>query len=160
MDIRLYEKTLQRAFRLLSYKARTVAEMRRRLLEKEWADAQTVEQVVSRLLELNYLNDEEYAVNFVNSRLAVKPLGPVRLRRDLQRRDLPPGTVEATMAGAFAEKSEESLLTATIQKRIRLKGRPTDRASRHRLMAYLLRRGFSYDLVLTKLGELGEDGEE
>lgn len=89
MGATLYEKTLQRAFRLLSYKARTVAEMRQRLLEKEWSDGETVEQVINRLLELNYLNDDEYAANFVNNRLAVKPLGPTRLRRDLQRRNLP-----------------------------------------------------------------------
>ena len=160
MGVTLYEKTLQRAFRLLSYKARTVAEMRQRLLEKEWSDSETVEQVINRLLELNYLNDDEYAANFVNNRLAVKPLGPTRLRRDLQRRNLPPATVESTIADAFAARSEESLLDATIQKRVRLKGRPTDRAERHRLMAYLLRRGFSYDLVRAKLRKLGGNDEE
>jgi SOS response regulatory protein OraA/RecX len=45
MGATLYEKTMQRALRLLSYKARTIEEMRRRLLENEWAEAEVVEQV-------------------------------------------------------------------------------------------------------------------
>lgn len=160
MGMTLYEKTLQRAFRLLSYKARTIAEMRQRLLEKEWAESETVEQVISRLLELNYLNDDEYAINFARSRLALKPLGPIRLRRDLQRKKLSPGTVDATLAGAYSGSSEEELLESTIAKRVRLKGVPSDRAGRHKLMAYLLRRGFSYDLVVTRVHELGSADEE
>lgn len=160
MGMSLYEKTLQRAFRLLSYKARTVAEMRNRLLEKEWAEAGTVEEVIGRLLELNYLNDDQYAASFASSRLATKPLGPIRLRRDLHRKKLSPTTVESTIAGAYAERAEEDLLEATIAKRVRLKGLPSDRAGQQRLMAFLLRRGFSYDLVASRIRELGLRDED
>ena len=47
---KLYEKTMTRALKLLSYKPRSVAEMRGRLNEKDWAEAQVVEQVIARLL--------------------------------------------------------------------------------------------------------------
>lgn len=150
----LYEKIMQRAFRLLSYKPRTIVEMRGRLLEKEWADAETVELVINRLQELNYLNDETYASNFASSRLSMKPLGPARLRRDLQLRKLPPETVEATLTEAYAERPEEDLIASALAKRIRLKGFPTDRAGRGKLIAWLMRRGFSYDLAMRKLREI------
>lgn len=150
----LYEKTMQRAFRLLSYKPRTVGEMRGRLLEKEWADADIVEQVIERLRELNYLNDETYASNFASSRLTMKPLGPARLRRDLQLRKLPQETVEATLTEAYIERPEEELIESALTKRIRLKGLPSDRAGRGKLLAWLMRRGFSYDLAMRKLREI------
>jgi regulatory protein len=144
MGVTIYEKTMQRALRLLSYKARTIEEMRRRLLEKEWAEPEVVEQVMTRLAELNYLNDEDYANNFANSRLALKPLGPTRLRIDLQRKQLPAATVESAMARAYDERPEEE---------------PVDRDARNRLTAYLMRRGFSYDLVARKIRELGRPDE-
>ena len=81
-----YEKTMARALKLISVKPRTVAELRGRLLEKEWADAGVVAHVLSRLEELGYLDDEQFAAHYTASRLTVKPLGPSRLRRDLQRR--------------------------------------------------------------------------
>ena len=159
MGVTLYEKTMQRAFRLLSYKARTIEEMRRRLLEKEWAEEETVEQVISRLCELNYLNDEDYATNFASSRLAMKPLGPTRLRIDLQRKSLPAATVDAALTNAYDERPEEELIDQLISKRIRLKGRPGDRDARNKLIAYLMRRGFSYELVMRKVREMGSVDE-
>ena len=43
-----YEKTMARALILLSFKPRTVAQMRERLLEKEWAEEAIVDRVVDR----------------------------------------------------------------------------------------------------------------
>ena len=155
-----YDKILQRAFRLLAYRARTIEEMRERLGEKEWADPETVEQVIARLRELNYLNDAEYATSFASTRLSLKPLGPTRLRRDLQRRKLSRETVESALSEAYAERSEEQLLTIAINKQIRLKGYPGDRNGWTRLLAYLIRRGFSYDLVVNKIREVKDRGED
>src|SRR5262245_50401272 len=63
-----YDKTFERALNLLSYKPRSLAEMRSRLMEKDWAEEAVVDQVLVRLEELGYLNDEEFAANFANSR--------------------------------------------------------------------------------------------
>ena len=64
---KLYEKTIKRAFNILSAKPRSIVEMRTRLLEKEWATAEIVERAISRLCELGYLDDEKFAVQFANS---------------------------------------------------------------------------------------------
>ncbi len=156
-----YEKTLARAFRLLAAKARGVAELRERLLEK--AEAEAVEQVLARLVELGYLNDEEFARSFANSRLSYKPLGRVRLRQDLQRKKLAAPVVEQALDDAYTEHSEEALIDRAIEKRLRLKGAPATREEAKKLFDYLLRRGFSYDLVLKKvrgLNKLATDAEE
>ena len=70
-----YEKTFERALNLLSYRPRSLAEMRARLMEKDWAEEAVVDQVLARLEELGYLNDEEFASNFANSRLTAKLIG-------------------------------------------------------------------------------------
>ena len=154
-----YERTLARAFRLLSAKARSVAELRARLLEKEWADAAVVEQALARLQELGYLNDEQFAASFAASKLTTKPLGRSRLRRDLQRKKVSSETAEQALNEVYAERSEEGLIDQAVAKRLRLKGRPTSREETKKLFDYLMRLGFSYDLVRRKVKEVGTADE-
>ncbi len=148
-----YQKTFERALNLLSYKPRSLAEIRARLMEKDWAEEAVVDQVIARLEELGYLNDEELAANFAGSRLAAKPLGRSRLRRDLQRKKLPPETIENALDEAYEQRSEEELIDLAIGKRARSKGAPATREDAKRLFDYLIRRGFNYDLVIRKVRE-------
>jgi regulatory protein len=149
-----YEKTLARAFRLLAAKARSVAQLRERLQEK--AEPEVVEQALARLVELGYLNDQEFARSFANSRLSYKPLGRTRLRQDLQRKQLSKQVVEQALETAYTEHNEEALIDRAIEKRLRLKGAPTTREEAKKLFDYLLRRGFSYDLVIRKVRAAGQ----
>ena len=78
-----------------------------------------------------------------------------RLRRDLQRKKLSSETVENALDEAYEQQSEEELIARAIDKRIRLKGAPTTREETKKLFDYLIRRGFSYDLVIRKVREAG-----
>ncbi len=160
MAATIYEKIMERALRLLSYQPRSVEELRGRLLEKDWADETSVDQVIARLKELGYLNDEQFAASYATSRLTTKPLGRKRLRRDLQRRKLSSQTVENALDEAYTEQSEEDLIERAIKKRLRLKGAPTTREDAKKLFDYLMRRGFSYDLTLRKVREIGKGIDE
>jgi regulatory protein len=151
---KLYEKTMQRALRLLSYRARTVAEMRQRLLDKSWAVPAIVEQVIVRLQELQYLNDETFAERFAASRLEGKPMGATRLRFDLQRKRLSAGIVDQALREAYAAQPEESLLEKVIEQWMRRKGSPTTPEARRRLLGFLMRRGFSMALSLRMLEQI------
>ena len=144
---KLYEKTLQRAFRLLSYRPRTVVEMRDRLLEKDWAAPEIVEQVIRRLQALNYLNDEDYAERFATARLERGPVGAIRLRRDLRQKRLASPTIDEAVRQIYAEHPEEELIAAAAQQWLARKGTPEAPADTRKLFAFLMRRGFSPSLV-------------
>src|SRR6185503_2318021 len=102
MNDRLYSKVFDHALKLLGRRSRSVGEMRERLLEKVDAP-ESVEQAIARLIELGYLNDEEFAFNYANNRLSVKPLGRDRLRRALLERQVPPETVDLALGRIFDE---------------------------------------------------------
>ncbi len=159
MPVTPYEKTMKRALNLLSFKPRTVAEMRERLMEKDWAEAAVVDQVIARLEELGYLNDEQLAVSFASSRLTFRPLGKTRLRRDLQRRKLPSEITEQTLDQLYEGDAEEELIDRALTKRLKLKGAPTTPEAAKKLFDYLMRRGFSYDLVRRKVREAGKSAD-
>ncbi|MGH9903394.1 MAG: regulatory protein RecX, partial [Pyrinomonadaceae bacterium] len=101
------ERTLQRAVKLLAAKPRSVAELRERLLEKEWATEEAVEAALAKLREYGYLDDERFAVGFASSRVRQKPVGRQRLARDLQMKKVPRGTADEALDVVFAETPEE-----------------------------------------------------
>jgi regulatory protein len=155
-------RTLQRAVKLLAAKPRSVAELRERLLEKEWTDDAAADYAVAKLTEYGYLNDEQFALSFAQSRVRQKPVGRQRLARDLKNKKLDPETAEQALEKVFEETPEDKLIDEAIARRVRLRGRPKTREESKSLFDHLLRRGFSIDLVINKVRALSASplGEE
>jgi len=150
------ERTLQRAVKLLAAKPRSVAELRERLLEKEWATEEAVDYALSKLKEYGYLDDERFAFGFASYRVRQKPVGRQRLARDLQTKKVPKETAAAALELVYQETPEEQLIERAIEKRVRLRGRPSTRQETKSLYDHLLRLGFSYDLIIRKVREASE----
>jgi len=147
-------KTFDRAVNLLTYKPRSENELRLRLLEKDWTNAEIVEAVLTKLKEYNYLNDEQFAKEYAAARLRQKPIGKRVLKQKLVLKKLDKETVDAALEKAFKETPEEEIIERAIEKRLRLKGKPETREDSKKLYDYLLRQGFSYDLVSSKMREI------
>ena len=153
-------RTLQRAVKLLTAKPRSVAELRERLLEKQWADEAAVEYALSKLKEYGYLDDERFAFGFASYRVKQKPVGRQRLARDLQTKKVSKETADAALELVYQETPEEELIARAIEKRVRLRGRPATRQETKSLYDHLLRLGFSYDLIIRKVREASDAPEE
>ena len=148
------QKTFDRAVNLLTYKQRSVTELRTRLLEKDWTTPEIVDSVLDKLKEYNYLNDEQFAKNFAASQIRQKPIGKRVLKQKLAMKKLDKETVDGALEKAFEETPEEEIIERAITKRLRLKGKPETREDAKKFYDYLLRQGFSYDLVSNKMREI------
>ena len=82
------------------------------------------------------------------------------LRNKVIRKRLDKETVDEAIEKAFEETPEEEIIERAIQKRLRLKGKPETREDAKKFYDYLLRQGFSYDLVSNKMREIGKFDEE
>lgn len=160
MTASLYQRLLDRAFRLLSRRARSAAELRAKLLEKAPGQEQVVEQVIARLCELGYVNDAQLASDYAAARLQVRPMGRRRLREELRRKRLPDEAIESALQEAYAQTDEESLLERALQKWVRTKGIPSTRAELKRLFDYLARLGFEYEQIRRAVREIAPWPEE
>jgi len=147
-------RTFDRAVNLLTYKPRSEKELRLRLLEKDWTNAEIVEAVLVKLKEYNYLNDEQFAKEFAASRLRQKPIGKRVLKQKLALKKLDKETIDAALEKAFEETPEAEVIERAIEKRLRIKGKPETREDSKKFYDYLLRQGFSYDLVSSKMREI------
>jgi regulatory protein len=145
------ERVFQRAGKLLAAKARSVEELRERLLEGRGATEPIVDTVIERLREYGYLNDARYAQSYASLRVQQRPIGRQRLERDLRMKKIDKQTVDAALDQVFEATPEEDLIDRAIAKRIRLRGRPQTRAEAKKLFDHLLRQGFSFELVGDKV---------
>ena len=153
-------KTFDRAVNLLAFKARSVKELKERLLEKDWTNEQIVDEVIEKLKSYNYLNDETFAKNLAASQLRQKPMGKRLLQQKMSLKKLDKETVNEAIEKAFDETPEDEIIDVAIAKRLRIKGKPESREDAKKFYDYLLRQGFSYDLVSNKMREVGKMEEE
>ncbi len=151
---RARQKTFDRAVNLLAYKPRSVVELRTRLMEKEWTNSEIVEEVIVKLEGYGYLNDGQFAKDFAASQLRGKPIGKRVLQQKLFMKKLDKETVAAAIETVFEETPESEVIERAIAKRLRLKGKPETREDTKKFYDYLLRQGFSYDLVSNKMREI------
>lgn len=146
--------TFQRAVKLLATRSRSVAELRERLLQSRYATKPLVEEVIARLREYGYLDDQQLALSFASSKVRQTPTGRRRLERDLSLKKVDRAVVDEALDQVFAETTEEELINRAIEKRIRLRGRPKNRAEAKSLFDHLLRQGFPFELVSEKVRSL------
>jgi regulatory protein len=144
-------RTFQRAAKLLAAKPRSVSELRERLLQGRYANKTVVEEVIARLREYGYLDDQHFALSFASHKVKQKPTGRRRLERDLMMKKVDRAVVHEALDQVFAETPEEELIDRAIEKRFRLRGRPRDRAEAKSLFDHLLRQGFPFELVSDKV---------
>jgi len=153
----LRRKTFERAVKLLAAKPRSVAELRERLLRGKNTNEEIVETVIARLREYGYLNDERFAFGYASYKVKQKPVGRRRLERDLKFKKVESSVANEALEMVFAETPEEQLIDQAIAKRLRIRGKPKNRAEAKSLFDHLLRQGFEFELVSEKIRSLTRD---
>jgi len=135
------------AYRLLSYRPRSVKELKDRLKKKDFS-AKTIQKTVEYLRELNYLNDEEFARFWVEAKLSAAALGYALLRYQLRQKGVAREVAEKVLneqAGQYDEY--EAARRLAVSRRRHYKGLQPLKIKR-RLYGYLLRRGFPQEAIL------------
>ena len=154
------KRTFERAVKLLAAKPRSVSELRERLLQGRGASKGTVDEVIDRLREYGYLDDERFAFSYASLKVKQRPVGRRRLAQDLKFKKVDKQVAEDALELVYAETSEDDLIDRAIEKRVRVRGRPSNRAEAKSLFDHLLRLGFEYELVSDKVRGLLVDAAD
>ncbi len=144
-------KATQAALRLVSYRARSELELRQRLARRGFS-SQAVESAVTKMRGWNYIDDREFARQWVESRESHRPRSTRMMKRELSSKGIDPGTAERVVEAAQIDDYAVALdLARKWVPRIR---REDSETQRRRLTGYLQRRGFSWDVVRRVLDEV------
>ncbi len=136
------EKARESALRLLTYRPRSVAEIRRHLRKKEFDDA-AIDQVIDRLQAVDLLDDQAFALYWVEQRETFKPRSHLALRQELRNKGVDRNTIDTVLedvdetAAARRVAAKQSYRWANLSKK----------EFRVKLGQFLQRRGFPYTII-------------
>jgi regulatory protein len=94
---------MEAAATFLAVRPRSISETRRRLAKLGYPEP-LVEHVITRLVEMEYLDDADFARGWVQSRDRAKPRGEIALRREL----LLKGVERAVIDDVLAQRAESA----------------------------------------------------
>ncbi|MBA4398142.1 MAG: hypothetical protein C0394_12275 [Syntrophus sp. (in: bacteria)] len=155
-----YEKGLQKAFRLLTLRARSEMELRAKLKENN-LDGQVIDRVVARLYELNYLDDEAFARQWTRHLAVDKLSGNRRIELSLQEKGFDRTICEQVLAEIRQDIPEREAIRQVIRKKLRGgKLQRQDGRGKRSLAQYLLGRGFAPDLIYEMITEAQEGNQD
>ncbi len=146
-----------KAVSLISYRARSVTELRQKLTVKGFG-SDTVERVVQDLLRIGVLDDRKFAEAFVHTRMSGKPMAVRLLRQELRSKGLDPHVIEEVLENEYGPLSEDEVARSLAEKKKRSLPPDREKAAR-RLRDYLQRRGFGWQIIAPIIEEYRQRDE-
>lgn len=121
-----------------------------------------IAQVIKRITKLGYVNDYEFAKWFVQSRMRSRPRGKQLLRAELYKKGIDRDIIDAVLDEMFTidvvdgeqPQSEEDLALRAAEKKLSTYRRYDEQAFKQKLVAYLARRGFSWEIIRPVLDQM------
>lgn len=139
------EKAREYAFLLLKFRLRSEKELLQRLKQKGFPEALCRDTVIF-LKDKEFIDDRVFARGWVSSRLK-RPFGLRRIKQELVQKGLDKEIIEETFIRAKEDYDEAGIVGQLAERRFsKLRGIGPLKA-KQRVYAYLMRRGFSPDLI-------------
>jgi regulatory protein len=142
------------AVHFISYRPRSAREVRRNLAEKDIPDA-VIDAALERLSKMGYVDDLSFTRYWIENRESFKPLSPVALRQELQQKGIARDIIDEALSELDAEATAYRAALTQVR-RIRTKDR---RDFKHKLGAFLQRRGFSFAAARSVINRIIEELE-
>lgn len=136
------EKAVRYAYKLLSYRGRSEKELTLRLNRKGFSD-HAVREVLGRLKEYGYLNDNTLALSLKRKAAEVKLLGSAGAGQYLRQMGIPGDIVKEVLSDYDELESAGRLADRKLRA---MNDSPPSQVKR-RLAGYLQRRGYSTDTI-------------
>ena len=133
------------AFLLLKFRLRSENELASRLRQKKFPE-EIIRDTICFLKDKRFINDRIFAKGWVASRLK-RPFGLRRIRQELVQKGLGKEIIEETFAQAKEGYSEDSIVRQLAEQRFSKLKSIEPLKAKARVYAYLIRRGFSPDVV-------------
>jgi regulatory protein len=134
------DKAYMRSLDMLSRRARSEWELRDYLKRKDY-EPEIIDQIILRLKKLQYIDDYNFAKSWVDNRRLLKATSKRKLSQELKQKRVEQTVIDKVLSED--ETDEKSVIKDLVVKK-RTQSRYQDD---QKLIAYLLRQGFSYSDV-------------
>lgn len=150
------QRAYERALKFLSYRPRSIAEVRQYLREHQVEESHG-SAVIEKLLNLGYLDDQKFAQWWVENRKEFNPRGSHVIRRELLHKGVAEDIINEAIEQLGCAMDTEEEIEALARKRARRLLHEDRRTFRRKLGSFLLRRGFAYETVAPIVDRLWQE---
>jgi regulatory protein len=137
----------QRAFRLLGRRQHSSSELKRKLWNKDY-ESSLIDEVIEDLKMNGYLDDKEFIKAFVAEKIKTKKWSLKRIKGELFKKGIDSMLIDEIISHQSIDSDNENALTLGRKKYDILLTRNLEtEVLQNKLSAYLISRGFDYDLI-------------
>lgn len=151
------KKAITAALNLISFRPRASGELQRKLREKGYP-ADAAEAAVSRMLELGYLNDADFADRWIENRQEHKPRSRMMLHRELMQKGIDRETISEALEETEIDEFGDALELA--RKKANSMAGLDQQTRDRRLSGFLGRRGYGFDVIRKVLEQLDSPDDD
>ena len=146
------------ALRFLSYRTRSEKEVREKLKLKQ-AEPGIIEKVISKLKEKRFINDEEFARQWIENRERFKPRSLRLIKLELRQKGIKGEILEKVIQDLdFNSESELEQAKRLVEKRIdKVRDLPKQEIYQ-KLGRFLASKGFNWDTIKKAIDEVLDKG--
>lgn len=146
-----YSKAINKCYDLLSRRDHSVKELKTKLLRT--VDENNAQRAIERMIELGYLDDEKYAEKLLEYLIENKRMSKAHIKQEMFKRGVPNDIISSLLE--YAEIDNVSSICDLIQTKYRNKLNAEN--GKEKVIASLMRKGFSYSDIKSAFNELEND---
>jgi regulatory protein len=105
------------------------------------------EEIISKLIEENYLNEERFACSFAGGRFRIRQWGKMKIKYELKQKGVSEYCIKKALQSIDLEEYEQCLHKLADQKLKTLRSEKNMFIKKRKLQDFLLQRGFETGLV-------------
>ncbi len=145
------------ALNFIAFRERCENEVHEWLFKKKFIDLE--DEIITRLKDRNYLNDERFARLFIRDRVKIKGWGPIKLRHELNSKRIAKNITENEIEEIREEFDFNEMALDFAHRKLKNIERPTIK-DKKRVWAFLQRKGFEGPSISQALSEFTFHREE
>lgn len=140
------EQALQKAKQYCAYQERCHSEVKAKLYDMGLYK-KDVEELISNLIEADYLNEERFAIQFAGGKFRIKQWGRVKINYTLKQKQVSEYCIKRALS-AIDENDYEKTARKLFEQKLRTV--KTDKnifSKKRKVQDHLIQKGYEFDLV-------------
>ncbi|MEJ7821089.1 MAG: regulatory protein RecX [Chitinophagaceae bacterium] len=147
------EQALPKIKQYCAYQERCHAEVREKLYSYRLYK-NDVDQLISQLIEENYLNEERFAIQYAGGKFRMNQWGRVKIKYALRQKQVSEYSIKKGLKEIGDADYKKTLQKLAVQKLKTLKSETNIFSKKKKLQDYLLQKGYEITLIADAINDL------
>lgn len=151
------EKVLSRMMKQCSMREYCISDISRKLACVEGLLPGDRDEILTRLVEDGFLDENRYACAFARDKSSLNGWGSLKIKLALQRKGIPARVIESALLQVDTAKAQDKLSSLLLSKIKSLSGETDPMAVRAKVFRYAMGRGYSYQDIIEVYDNIRRD---